>query len=96
MYIPHDLTFDFIQAWTFEDYNDEELYQILMSKAKKRGLNMDMRTARAGVKVLAKERMKPNFGLFNTSLSSVWCALSIFELTVRCIDVMSSRRIESR
>ena len=49
-------------AWTFEDYSDEDLLRILRRRAERLRLELSVEDARAAVRVLARERMKPNFG----------------------------------
>jgi DNA replication protein DnaC len=49
-------------AWEFEDYSDLGLIKILRGAAKRRGLVISMETSVAAVGLLAKERMRPNFG----------------------------------
>lgn len=54
--------FQIEDAFEFEDYNDEQLLQILELKMKKRGLTASLDAKVAGVEVLAKQRKLPNFG----------------------------------
>lgn len=49
-------------AWRFEDYDDAALCKILRGAAVKAGLDLSVETTMEAVEVLAKERMKPNFG----------------------------------
>ncbi len=54
--------FQLDQAWNFDDFDDDTLYYILKEKAKTKGLTLNYRTLEAGVDVLSKQRLKPNFG----------------------------------
>eukprot|EP00168_Porphyra_purpurea_P019747 TRINITY_DN7999_c0_g1_i3.p1 TRINITY_DN7999_c0_g1~~TRINITY_DN7999_c0_g1_i3.p1 ORF type:complete len:636 (-),score=258.43 TRINITY_DN7999_c0_g1_i3:16-1923(-) len=54
--------FQLDNAFVFEDFSDEDLLQILVAKAAKQGWTLPFSVARAAVGVLAKERVKPNFG----------------------------------
>ncbi len=55
--------FQLADAWDFHDYNDEQLLHIMRNKAHSAyGWQLSLAVAREGVRVLAKERMKPNFG----------------------------------
>ena len=49
-------------AFHFEDFNDVELSKILDYKLKKQGLEATEEARRVAIKVLAKERDRPNFG----------------------------------
>ena len=46
----------------FEDYDDDSLLAILREQARKLGLKLPLEVAVAAVRMLGKERMKPNFG----------------------------------
>eukprot|EP00884_Botryococcus_braunii_P010997 jgi/Botrbrau1/1989/Bobra.0052s0031.1 len=55
--------FQLEDAWEFEDFTDTQLFRILRAKAKAAyGWEIPPKTAREAVRLLAKERMKPNFG----------------------------------
>lgn len=49
-------------AFHFEDFNDEELWKILDLKLKKQGIGATDETKHVAVKILARERDRPNFG----------------------------------
>ncbi|KAJ9507979.1 hypothetical protein QJQ45_021314 [Haematococcus lacustris] len=54
--------FQLANAWTFQDYNDEELLAIMKEAARRKGWELGWPELRAGVQVLDKERRRPNFG----------------------------------
>eukprot|EP00633_Aureoumbra_lagunensis_P006918 CAMPEP_0197320696 /NCGR_PEP_ID=MMETSP0891-20130614/61167_1 /TAXON_ID=44058 ORGANISM="Aureoumbra lagunensis, Strain CCMP1510" /NCGR_SAMPLE_ID=MMETSP0891 /ASSEMBLY_ACC=CAM_ASM_000534 /LENGTH=1335 /DNA_ID=CAMNT_0042812211 /DNA_START=134 /DNA_END=4141 /DNA_ORIENTATION=- len=55
--------FQLDHAFEFEDYDDDALFRILLSKVKLRGRTVTFEAARTAVrKKLAKERLRPNFG----------------------------------
>eukprot|EP00884_Botryococcus_braunii_P010986 jgi/Botrbrau1/1988/Bobra.0052s0030.1 len=55
--------FQLEDAWEFKDFTDTQLFRILRAKAKAAyGWEIPPITAREAVRLLAKERMKPNFG----------------------------------
>jgi hypothetical protein len=55
--------FQLADAWEFVNYSDEQLLHIMRNKAQSAyGWQLPVPVAREGVRVLAKERMKPNFG----------------------------------
>lgn len=55
--------FQLEDAWDFEDFTDSQLFKILRAKSKASyGWDIPPHTARVAVRLLAKERMKPNFG----------------------------------
>ena len=49
-------------AFYFEDFNDEELKQVLDWKLKKQGLDATDEAKKVAIEVLARERDRPNFG----------------------------------
>lgn len=49
-------------AFHFEDFNDEELRKILDLKLKKQGIGATDEAKHVAVKILARERDRPNFG----------------------------------
>ena len=49
-------------AFRFNDFTDDELRRILVNLAKRDGLVLARGNANAAVKLLAKQRVKPNFG----------------------------------
>lgn len=49
-------------AFYFEDFNDEELRQVLDLKLNKQGLNAADEAKKVAIEVLARERDRPNFG----------------------------------
>ena len=49
-------------AFHFEDFNDEELKQVLDLKLKKQGLEATDEAKKIAIKILARERDRPNFG----------------------------------
>ena len=54
--------FQIDNAFMFEDYSSEDLFHILSDKVKEDGWKASFETLQAGVAVLEKEKMKPNFG----------------------------------
>ncbi|GFH25752.1 NFX1-type zinc finger-containing protein 1 [Haematococcus lacustris] len=54
--------FQLANAWTFQDYKDEELLAIMKEAARRKGWELGWPELRAGVQVLDKERRRPNFG----------------------------------
>ncbi|GFH21452.1 NFX1-type zinc finger-containing protein 1, partial [Haematococcus lacustris] len=54
--------FQLANAWTFQDYNDEELLAIMKEAARRKGWELGWPELKAGVQVLDKERRRPNFG----------------------------------
>ncbi|KAL6759018.1 P-loop containing nucleoside triphosphate hydrolase protein, partial [Haematococcus lacustris] len=54
--------FQLANAWTFQDYNDEELLAIMKEAARRKGWELGLSELRAGVQVLDMERRRPNFG----------------------------------
>ena len=54
--------FNMADAFTFDDYSDEELLEILREKAEKDKLPISPDTAEFAVKMLSKQRRLPNFG----------------------------------
>lgn len=59
--------FQMENAFIFDDFSDEDLLQILLAKATKQGWDVSFDDARAAVRALAKERVKPNFGTCATA-----------------------------
>ena len=54
--------FNMADAFTFDDYSDEELLEILREKAEKDKLPIRLDTVEFAVKILSKQRRLPNFG----------------------------------
>jgi len=55
--------FQLENAFDFEDYDDQALLRILLANVSRRGKQVDFATAKAAVRqVLAKARLRPNFG----------------------------------
>lgn len=54
--------FQLENAFRFADFTDSELLAILRAKAKKKGWILPFDVAREGVRILSRERSKPNFG----------------------------------
>jgi AAA+ superfamily predicted ATPase len=54
--------FQIDNAFVFEDYSRDELFFILREKANKEGWSVAYDALRAGVEVLEKQKMMPNFG----------------------------------
>ena len=54
--------FQLDNAFVFEDYSSEDLFHMMRAKAEKLGWKMSFEALQAGVAVLEKEKMKPNFG----------------------------------
>lgn len=54
--------FPLSDAFYFEDFNDEELRQVLDLKLSKQGLDATEEAKKVAIKVLARERDRPNFG----------------------------------
>lgn len=49
-------------AFRFADYSDAQLTDILREKVRAAGLSVTLPTAEAAVRIISRERMKPNFG----------------------------------
>lgn len=62
--------FQMENAFIFDDFSDEDLLQILVAKAAKQGWEVSFDDARAAVRALAKERVKPNFGTCATAATT--------------------------
>ena len=54
--------FQMADAFEFQDYNDEDLLVILKKRLDQEHILHTLDTLRAGVQIVAQERMKPNFG----------------------------------
>ena len=54
--------FSFESAFYFEDFTDAELERLLYAAARRKGLTITRKVRKEAVKMLARERIKPNFG----------------------------------
>jgi SpoVK/Ycf46/Vps4 family AAA+-type ATPase len=77
-------------AFIFEDYADEELKSILLSMASMRGLKVSESDAEQSVKrVLARERMKKNFG-------NAGAVLTLLDKAIKRLSERRSRAITEK
>ena len=76
--------FNMADAFSFEDYSDEDLLWILRKKAENDKLNISFDTAKFAVKILSEQRRLPNFGN----------AGAINNLLSRAVQNMQSRLTE--
>ena len=77
--------FNMADAFTFDDYSDEDLLWILRKKAEKDKLPINFETAKFAVKMLSEQRRLPNFGN----------AGAVNNLLSRAVQNMQSRLTES-
>lgn len=77
--------FNMADAFTFDDYSDEDLLWILLKKAEKEKLPISFDTAKFAIKILSEQRRLPNFGN----------AGAINNLLSRAVQNMQSRLTEA-
>lgn len=71
--------FQLSEAFTFADFSDDELCQVLRGKASAGGWQLPREALEAGIAVLAKERMRPNFGNGSAVANLLSAAVQRFE-----------------
>ena len=82
-------------AFVFKDYDDDALLQILLDKAKRRGIDVNFEVAKIAVsKVLAKQRMKPHFGNGGAVDNLLSTAVTKFEQRTK--DCPKSERLANK
>lgn len=88
--------FQLDNAFVFEDYDDDDLVLILQEKARKKGLQVPFEALEEAVGVLAKERLKPNFGNGGAVENLLSLAISNFEARMQTAGASATARAADR
>jgi hypothetical protein len=84
--------FQMADAFEFQDYNDEDLLVILKKRLDQEHILHALDTLRAGVQIVAQERMKPNFGNAGAVNNMLSRAIQNMELRLSNLSVQDRAR----